>query len=308
MKAEGTAPSGIMLVDKPSGITSHDVIYAVRRAFGTKQAGHTGTLDPLATGLLAVMVGRAVKASPYLTAGRKEYSAGIRFGVETDTEDITGNVISEKNVSFTAEEVKTACDALTGQIEQIPPMYSAKKVGGKKLYELARQGLTVSRTAQKVTVYSIDLDPCPYPSRDFTFRVSCSSGTYIRTLCADMGRMLGCGAVMTSLRRLSAGSLSLDGAVGLDELKNMSREEAEGRLIPVDKALLDAAAGKVNVTPFHERLIRSGCAVLLRKITSATFPDGSYILICGDNGFFSLGETVSTGEGPALKSRVLFEL
>ena len=138
MKAEGTAPSGILLVDKPSGITSHDVIYAVRRAFGTKQAGHTGTLDPLATGLLAVMVGRAVKASPYLTAGRKEYSAGIRFGVETDTEDITGNVISEKDVSFTAEEVKTACDALTGQIEQIPPMYSAKKVGGKKLYELAR--------------------------------------------------------------------------------------------------------------------------------------------------------------------------
>ena len=308
MNAEGTAPSGILLVDKPSGMTSHDVIYAVRRALGTRQAGHTGTLDPLATGLLAVMVGRAVKASPYLSAERKEYSAGIRFGVETDTEDITGNVISEMDVSFTEEEVRSACDAPTGQIEQIPPMYSAKKVGGKKLYELARQGLTVSRTSQKVTVYSIDLVSSTAPSRDFRFRVSCSAGTYIRTLCADMGRILGCGAVMTSLRRLSAGPMSVDGAVGLDELKEMSREEAAGRLLPVDSVLIGAAAGRVKVIPFHEKLIRSGCAVLLRKITADTFPDGSYVLIYGENGFFSLGETVSTGEGPALKSRVLFDL
>ena len=180
-------PNGVLIVNKPEGITSHDVVGRIRKLYGTRKVGHTGTLDPLATGVLVILLGRAAKAAEYLVADRKTYRARLTLGLTTDTEDITGKILTESKDIPSAEAVASACEKFKGKIKQIPPMYSALKVDGKKLYDLAREGIEVERKARDIEIFRLDCAPTD-KENEYELLVECSSGTYIRTLCADIGK------------------------------------------------------------------------------------------------------------------------
>ena len=280
------APTGILLVDKPAGMTSHDVVGRVRRLFGTRQMGHTGTLDPDATGLLVVLVGRAVKAAEYLTGHVKRYHATLLLGVTTDTEDLSGQVLTRCANIPDAAALAAVLPRFRGEIMQVPPMYSALKVGGKKLVDLARRGVEVERDPRPVTVFELSAAPTGDPAC-FALNVTCSAGTYIRTLCADIGEALGCGGVMASLCRVGAGGFSLSGAVTLDALDGMAPEERAALLLPVEQLFADLPA--VTLPSFYEKLCRGGCEIYQTKIGTA-FPAGVRVRLCGADGFFALGE------------------
>jgi tRNA pseudouridine55 synthase len=225
-------------VDKPGGITSHDVVNRVRRIFGIKRVGHTGTLDPMATGVLVLCVGQATRIVEYLTADRKEYAAGVTFGVSTDSQDATGRVLRETDSShLTRESIEAALGRFRGRIRQIPPMVSAVHHQGKRLYEIARQGGEVEREAREIEILRIELtgfESGVYPRTEL--RVECSTGTYIRTLASDIGDSLGVGAMLHSLRRTRAGAFTISGAVTLEELEGS--EGSQWKLLaPVEDAL-----------------------------------------------------------------------
>jgi tRNA pseudouridine55 synthase len=228
---------GVIVVDKPAGMTSHDVVAVVRRAAGQRKVGHAGTLDPDATGVLVVCLGRATRLVPYLQASAKTYDARMRLGVETDTLDASGTVMAERDASAVDEE--TLCDALKGflgETEQIPPMVSAVKVGGERLYAKARRGEVVERPARKVQIHDLVLeDFTPGPRAVAAFLVTCSAGTYVRTLAADIGAKLGVGAHLVALRRLGSGRFSIEDAVDLEKIMDLG---TAGRL---DEALLTPA-------------------------------------------------------------------
>lgn len=234
-------PEGVLPVNKPAGMTSHDVVARVRRLLGERRIGHTGTLDPLATGVLPLVVGRATRLADLLQDMPKAYEAEMTFGFSTDTEDISGNV-TETADRFHLEEadLRRALEGFRGVIRQVPPMYSAVKVDGKRLYQLARQGRTVERPAREVTIHALELAGFD-ASGDrpvARLKVRCSKGTYIRTLCADIGRSVGVPAVMSRLVRTEAAGIPLSAAISLDELERMAGEgTAAGALIPPDKAL-----------------------------------------------------------------------
>ncbi|MFQ5328913.1 MAG: tRNA pseudouridine(55) synthase TruB [Thermodesulfobacteriota bacterium] len=211
--------AGILVVDKPGGMTSHDVVARVRRVLGVKKVGHTGTLDPMATGLLPLCIGGATKIARFLEGGAKEYRATIKFGVETDSYDAEGKVVAESDTSGVREEtVIEALEQFRGKIQQIPPMYSAVKIGGTPLYKLARKGITVEREPKEVEITAIEVEEFAMPL--LTMRIACSRGTYIRTLCHDLGRAVGCGAHLVALRRTRSGHFSLDDAIALDTDKS----------------------------------------------------------------------------------------
>lgn len=216
--------SGFLCVDKPSGITSHDVVAILRRALHQKKIGHTGTLDPFATGLLPIALGEGTKAIPYLDESIKEYQATMKLGVATDTLDLHGKVLAEADSSMvTREMVDQVVARFTGPIIQIPPMFSAIKQGGVPLYQLARKGVEVERKERPVEIHSLVIDSFELP--EVTFTVRCSRGTYVRTLADDMGRELGVGAHLTALRRTVSGSFIVTGAVTIDDIRNLSPEE-----------------------------------------------------------------------------------
>ncbi|HEX2057057.1 MAG TPA: tRNA pseudouridine(55) synthase TruB [Actinomycetota bacterium] len=206
----------MLVVDKPPGVTSHDVVDVVRRKLGTRKVGHGGTLDPDATGILLIGVGRATRFLSYAQAAPKRYVAGARFGAETTTQDSSGEVVATAEPDFTEAELADAFAALTGEIEQVPPMVSAVKVGGEKLYEKARRGEDVERSARRVTVYELELLKYDPGTAHATLEVLCSGGTYVRTLIHDLGRALRCGAHMTSLRRTAAAGFTEMDALALD--------------------------------------------------------------------------------------------
>lgn len=211
--------NGVVIVDKPQGWTSMDVCAKLRGVFGEKRVGHGGTLDPLATGVLPVFVGRATRAADFVSAGEKEYVAALQLGVTTTTQDVTGEVLSTCAVPADAEtRFKALLPQFTGELDQIPPMYSAIKKEGKKLYELARKGVEVDRPPRRITVFALELLPDRPGADRFSLRVVCSKGTYVRTLCHDIGEALGCGATMAALRRTRVGQFSLSDAVALDDL------------------------------------------------------------------------------------------
>ena len=220
---------GVVNVRKAAGPTSHDVVDALRRVFGQKRVGHAGTLDPMATGVLVVCLGKATRVVEYLMGGAKEYRARMVLGRSTDSQDSTGAVIDERDASsITREALERAISGFVGEIEQIPPMVSAIKHEGKALYKLAREGKTVDRAARKVTVHSIDLvDFTPGERAEAEMVVACSSGTYIRTLCVDIGANLGCGGHMSMLERTRVGRFGIDDAVTVEEL---DQAKADGRL------------------------------------------------------------------------------
>jgi len=202
--------NGVLIIDKPEGWTSFDVVAKLRGALRIKRIGHGGTLDPMATGVLPIFIGTATRLSNTSTDATKEYLAGIKLGTITDTQDITGNILSENEVTVTFDDLKAILPRFTGPQKQLPPMFSAKKKDGKKLYELARKGIEVEREPKDIEIFKLDLE------NDNQLRVKCSKGTYVRTLCHDIGTALGCGAVMSSLRRLMSGSFKIEDAHTLD--------------------------------------------------------------------------------------------
>lgn len=276
---------GIVIVNKGEGLSSHAVVSRVKRLFSADKAGHTGTLDPLATGVLPVLIGRGVKASEFMLTSDKHYIATLTLGLTTDTEDITGEVQKRCEVTVTEDEVSAAASSFVGKYMQTPPMYSALKVGGKKLYELARSGVTVEREPREVEIFSID---CKRLSdTDYSLDVHCSKGTYIRTLCADIGARLGVGGVMKTLCRASASGFSLSDAHTLDELEAMSEEERGGVIHPVERVFYDKE--KVCLPDFFARLARAGQQIYLKKI-GRRFELGSMVRLADKEGFFAVGE------------------
>ena len=294
----------MLIVNKHAGVTSHDIVYKIRRLYGTARVGHTGTLDPMATGVLAVLIGRAAKAAEYLVSDTKRYRALLRLGITTDTEDTSGTVLSECGDIPSADEVGRVCRDFVGEYDQIPPMYSALKVGGRKLCDLARQGVTVERQARRVEIFSIEVEGTE-DSRVYSIDVSCSSGTYIRTLCADIGERLGCGAAMAALERVCAGGFSIDSAVTIAQLEQMSPRERVELLIPTESLFESLPA--VTLSAFYERLCRNGCEIYQKKI-GASFVAGERVRLVGAGGFFALGEVRAYPDGLAIKSIKLFDI
>ena len=286
-------------MNKHSGVTSHDIVGKVRRLFGLRRVGHTGTLDPLANGVLVMLVGRAAKAAEYLSADRKAYIATLRLGLTTDTEDVTGTVLTQSDEIPTAEKVADVTKRFLGNIEQIPPMYSALKVDGKKLCDLARAGKTVERAPRPITIYRLDVTPTDTPT-DYILNVECSSGTYIRTLCADIGNALGCGGVMATLTRSAAGGFSLDSALTLEELNEMSDEQKIAALIPTEELFSDLV--RIILPEFYYRLCVGGCEIYQKKIRT-DLPLGTRVRLCSPTGeFFALGEVREYDDGTAIKA------
>ena len=296
--------SGILLINKPKGITSHDVVGRVRRLYQTREVGHTGTLDPMATGLLVVLVGRAVKASDMIVSDGKTYRAGLRLGLTTDTEDITGEVLTRSDITPTLDEVQRVCRSFVGKIMQVPPMYSALKVGGQKLVDLARKGTVVERAAREIEIFSLALSQGETPL-DYVLDVSCSKGTYIRTLCADIGSSLGCGGVMSSLERVKSGSCSLFDAYTLEALEAMSQDERVAILRPVEGVFDECPV--LKLPPFYEKLAKNGCEIYQKKIKS-DFPVGTRLRLHDENGFYALAEVREYPEGSAVKCVKFFAL
>ena len=245
---------GIVIVDKPQSWTSQDVTARLRRVFGTRRIGHGGTLDPMATGVLPVFVGRATRAVEFFEHAEKTYETVLRFGITTDTEDMTGTVLTEENVSFTEEQLQETLAAFRGEILQVPPMYSALKVNGQKLCDLARKGKTVARQPRPITIHELTL--VERGENTLRLRVRCSKGTYIRTLCKDIGEKLGCGGCMESLRRVAAGEYTIDEAVPLQIL--LDTEKPEKYLRDVDTMFRKYPA--VTLTANQETRSRNGNA------------------------------------------------
>ena len=225
--------SGVLIIHKHAGVTSHDIVNRIRRLYGTRRVGHTGTLDPMATGVLVVLIGRAAKASEYLCTDQKSYRALLRLGMTTDSEDTTGKILTTCEEIPSFEELQAVLPSFKGKIQQIPPMYSALKVNGKKLVDLARQGITVERKSREIEIFRLEATATESPS-DYVLNVTCSGGTYIRTLCADIGAALGCGGVMAELERTETGGFPLEEAYTLAELEEMSEDKRSSILIPTE--------------------------------------------------------------------------
>lgn len=246
--------NGILIVDKPEGWTSQDVVAKLRGVFHEKRIGHGGTLDPMATGVLPVFVGRATRGVEFFEHAEKTYCARLQLGCTTDTQDSMGRILEEKPVTCSAQDVEQVLKTFVGQIEQIPPMYSAIKIGGKKLYELARAGKEVERKPRQITIFS--LEGKMISDTEWELLVHCSKGTYIRTLCHDIGQALGCGATMTALRRVKAGEYGIENSYPLEQV--VAREDPEQLLLPVES--LFSGHPRLNLSPAQEKCVRNGAS------------------------------------------------
>lgn len=281
--------NGIVIVDKPPGWTSQDVTARLRRVFETRRIGHGGTLDPMATGVLPVFVGRATRGVEFFEHAEKAYEAVLRLGLLTDTEDVSGTVLEERDVSVSQAEFLKVLPEFRGEIQQIPPMYSALKVDGKKLCDLARAGKEVERKPRTITI--LELECLRFSENRATLRIRCSKGTYIRTLCKDIGEALGCGGCMESLRRTRAGAYSIEEAVPLDTL--LGAERPEQYLLPVDSMFAQYPA--VTLSQKQELRCRNGNPFTLR------IPDGTYRAYSQAGEFLMLAK-VSDGVMLTIKS------
>lgn len=276
--------NGIIVINKPSDWTSHDVVAKLRGILHERRTGHGGTLDPMATGVLPVFVGRATRAVEFIENADKEYIAGIKLGCTTDTQDTTGNILTTCDCSVTKEDLLAVLPEFTGEIAQIPPMYSAIKQNGKKLYELARKGIETERKPRQITIFELELlewDGC-----EGKLRIVCSKGTYVRTLCHDIGEKLGCGAVMSSLTRTRVGEFRLENAVNLEDV-------SEDKLMAVDSVFANYPDCKINAS--QEKKCRNGCEF------KTNLEDGTYRVYSENGGFLMLGQA-SGGKLKTIKS------
>lgn len=270
--------NGILVIDKPQDWTSHDVVAKLRGILHERRIGHAGTLDPMATGVLPVFVGRATRAVEFAADREKEYLAGLRLGTVTDTQDVTGTVLESHPVTVTRDHLEMVLNRFRGEISQIPPMYSAIKKQGKKLYELARRGVEVEREPRPITIYELELLE-KVSETDYTLRVLCSKGTYVRTLCHDIGQALGCGGTLYSLRRTRSAGFGLDQAMTLEQAAET--EDPASLLLPVDTCF-----GRYPVLTLteaeDERKVRNGNPIFLDG------SDGAYRVYGPDGDFLAL--------------------
>lgn len=282
---------GIIIIDKPQDWTSMDVCAKLRGIFHERRIGHAGTLDPMATGVLPVFVGRATRAVEFASESEKEYVAGLRLGVETNTQDTTGTVLAERPVSVSQAELEQVLGQFRGEIRQIPPMYSAIKKEGKKLYELARRGQEVERQPRPITIYELELLDQLSPT-DYTLRVKCSKGTYVRTLCHDIGQALGCGGTLFSLRRTRSAGFALDQAVTLEQVQ--AAADPAALLLPVD-AYFAGHPALTLTSQRAEKKVRNGNTLSLEA------PDGVY-RVYGPAGDFLALSRLTQGVLTTIKS------
>ena len=271
-------PNGIIIIDKPAGWTSMDVCAKLRGILHEKRVGHAGTLDPMATGVLPVFVGQATKAVSFAENGRKVYEAVLQLGRVTDTQDTTGETLEERAVTVTADDMRAALPRFFGEIEQIPPMYSAIKVNGQKLYDLARQGKEVARKPRRITIYDLALTE-ELGNGQYALRVECSKGTYIRTLCHDLGQALGCGGCMAALRRTEASGFGIGEAVTLED----AAREGEALLRPLDSLFRAYPAFTIANAALEKKCL---CGNPLR----VSLADGIYRVYGCDGTFLALSE------------------
>ena len=281
--------NGIVIVDKPQDWTSQDVTARLRRVFNTRRIGHGGTLDPMATGVLPVFVGRATRGVEFFEHAEKTYETVLRLGITTDTEDISGTVLTQQDAFVTGEQLEQVLQRFRGDILQVPPMYSALKVGGQKLYDLARKGKEVERQPRPITIHELTL--LGMEAEGIRLRVRCSKGTYIRTLCKDIGEALGCGGCMAALRRVTAGEYTIEESVPLQQL--LETEEPEKYLRQVDTMFRNHAA--VTLTEKQEKRCRNGNSF------SINLPDGTYRAYGKDGEFLMLAK-VDGGVMSTIKS------
>ena len=262
--------NGILVFDKPRDFTSHDAVAKLRGILRQRKIGHAGTLDPMATGVLVVLLGNATRASDYAAAQTKEYIAGLRLGTVTDTQDITGKVLEQREVNVTPEELEQTLRAFTGDISQLPPMFSAVSVGGVRLYKLARKGAEIEREARDIEIQ--DIEHLGSTDTDHSLRVVCSKGTYIRTLCHDIGQALGCGACMSALRRTAVGNFGIDKALSFEQVERL---RDEGRLaeyiLPTDSVFAHLPAVTLNEKGFARAL--NGAFISADELTEGKLPD-----------------------------------
>ena len=280
---------GIVIVDKPAGWTSQDVVSKLRGVLHTRRIGHGGTLDPMATGVLPVFVGRGTRAVEFFEHAEKTYETVLRLGITTDTEDITGEVLEQKDVSVTEADLLAVLPKFRGEIQQIPPMYSALKINGQKLCDLARKGREVERQPRTITIHALDC--LSFDGQTATLRIHCSKGTYIRTLCKDIGQALGCGGCMESLRRVTAGAYKIEEAVALQTL--IDSEDPGQYLRPVDSMFVDSPA--VTLTANQEKRCRNGGSF------TCQLEDGTYRAY-GHNGEFLALSQVENSTFTTIKS------
>lgn len=288
--------NGIICVNKPKGFTSFDVIAKMRGILKMKRLGHAGTLDPMAEGVLPVFAGCATKACDMLPDHDKIYRAGFKLGVSTDTQDISGEVLSENDIRVPAEMLLKAAEHFKGDIMQIPPMYSAVSVNGKRLYELARQGKTVERSPRPVTVYSLEIEEYDEGSRSGVMRISCSKGTYIRTLINDIGDSIGCSGIMTSLVRTAACGFTLDDCVTLEELQRTA--DNSGRFddffLPVSHVF--AQLPRVKLGSAQERMYRNGIRLDINRLDIGDISSDRFA-VYGQSGEFIGTAVIMRDEG-----------
>lgn len=271
---------GVIVINKPTGQTSHNLVGFTRRLLNIKKVGHTGTLDPDASGVLPVCIGRGTKAADMLTASDKAYRAQFILGMTTDTLDASGEILTEQPVYATEEQIKEAINEFIGEIYQIPPMFSAIKKNGKKLYELAREGITIEREKRKINIFDIRICEIDMENYAITIEVFCSKGTYIRTLCEDIGMKLGCGAYMNTLVRIKSANFTLEESYTPEELLKMKQDGTlEKAIIPVDKLFLDYE--EVVLDEFLKGKAKNGIAIRKKGLT-----DGKLYRVYGDDGEF----------------------
>ena len=272
--------TGILLIDKEQDWTSSDVVAKLRGILGERRVGHAGTLDPLATGLLVIMIGRATKASDYLMKHDKRYIAHLRLGIETDTQDITGNIVGRFQSNVSMKDVQRAADNFVGIIQQTPPMFSAIKRHGQKLYEIARRGGTVEREARTITVSSLSVTGME--NEDYILDICCSSGTYVRTLCHDIGTLLGCGGCMAELRRVASGDFKVEQAYTIGELSEADTETIGKCILPLERAFLRYEA----IAADSEDLKKLYCG----SAVPTNAADGKYRIYSSDGNFLMIGQ------------------
>ena len=280
--------NGIIIIDKPAGWTSMDVCAKLRGILKTKKIGHAGTLDPMATGVLPVFVGQATRAVSFAEGGEKEYVAGLRLGLTTNTQDTEGETLTQSPVTVGREELEAVLPRFTGKISQIPPMFSAIKINGQKLYDLARQGKEVERKARAVTIFALEVVE-QVSETDYILRIRCSKGTYVRTLCHDIGQALGCGGCMFSLRRTMAAGFTLDESVTLEQMQ----EGGEALLRPTDSLFRDRPAYRLKTEKQEERC-HNGNPFFIQE----NLPEGEYRIYGREGAFLCLsrlqGDTMTS--------------
>ena len=286
---QSTEKCGIIIMNKPKGGSSHKCVGVVRKAMNMKKVGHTGTLDPEASGVLPILIGTATRAAEFLTAEDKRYKATILLGTRTDTLDMAGTVLEENTVTVTEEDVQTAVSSFVGEISQIPPMYSAIQVNGQRLYHLARQGIDVEREARKITIFSIDIEDISLPY--VTINVHCSKGTYIRTLASDIGDKLGCGGCISELCRTASGEYSIENSITPEELLKLAEEgRADEVIIPIDTAF--SQYGAIRLDKAKADRVKNGVPIYYKGKKQ-----GNFYRVYDENGVFIALSQADTVDG-----------